>query len=104
MGFKLEVVVCVDDPTAHQLTSGSDMESHANTHTTHMLVTKMSVWWGRGGGRVGRKECVRGVRKGTKQKCACLKDCLVQSIQDIERCPLTCVCSGGEEGGEGRRW
>ena len=34
VGFKLGFVVCVDDPTAHQLTSGPNMESHAKTHTS----------------------------------------------------------------------
>ena len=52
VGFKLGLVVCVDDPPADQLTSGSNMESHANTrHTSHD--TKMCVW---GGTRRGRRE------------------------------------------------
>ena len=33
VGVRLGVVVCVDDPTAHQLTSGSNMKPHADTHS-----------------------------------------------------------------------
>ena len=34
-GFQIGIrCVCVDDPTAHQLTSGSNMKPHAKTHTS----------------------------------------------------------------------
>ena len=68
IGLKLGVVVvCVDDPTAHQLTSGSNMESHADTHTSFRPHTRpleqRCVCVGR---REGEKRCVRGIlgRKG----------------------------------------
>ena len=116
MGFKLGVVVCVDDPTAHQLTSGSNMGSHANTHTsfrphirpsTQRYVCVCACVWVTGSREreervnerdigAGRGE-VRCVRKDTKEKCACervcIKKCFVQSIKDIERAVHQMTCS-----------
>ena len=55
VGVRLGVVVCVDDPTAHQLTSGSNMKPHANTHScfrphirpsgTKICVCGCGWWW-----------------------------------------------------------
>ena len=103
VGVRLGVVVCVDDPTAHQLTSGSNMKPHANTHSCfrpHIrpsaqryvcagVVVVVAVGEGVEEVRGGRKECVRGIsergrerrgeggrRNDTKEKCACEQVCM----------------------------
>ena len=98
VGFKLGVVVCVDDPTVHQLTSGSNhgiaSENPHELQATHTsLGTKMCGCMCRGGGGARReRKRVRErdieAKKGTKEECACervrMEGCLMQSIQDIE--------------------
>ena len=95
--------LCVDDPTAHQLTSGSNMKPHADTHSCfkpHIrpsaqryvcagVVVVVAVGEGVEEVRGGRKECVRGIsergrerrgergrRNDTKEKCACEQVCM----------------------------
>ena len=81
VGVRLGVVVCVDDPTAHQLTSGSNMKPHADTHSCfrpHIRPSAQRYVCGCGGGgsggtgvreeRGGRKECVRGISERGRER------------------------------------
>ena len=82
VGVRLGVVVCVDDPTAHQLTSGSNMKPHANTHSCfrpHIrpsaqryvcagVVVVVAVGEGVEEVRGGRKECVRGISERGRER------------------------------------
>ena len=82
VGVRLGVVVCVDDPTAHQLTSGSNMKPHADTHSSfrpHIrpsaqryvcagVVVVVAVGEGVEEVRGGRKECVTGISEGEEER------------------------------------
>ena len=74
--------MCVDDPTAHQLTSGSNMKPHANTHSCfrpHIrpsaqryvcagVVVVVAVGEGVEEVRGGRKECMRGISERGRER------------------------------------
>ena len=82
VGVRLGVVVCVDDPAAHQLTSGSNMKPHADTHSCfrpHIrpsaqryvcagVVVVVAVGEGVEEVRGGRKECVRGISEREREE------------------------------------
>ena len=67
VGVRLGVVVCVDDPTAHQLTSGSNM-NRTRTRIRASGLTCVPRHKDMCGERGGRKECVRGISERGRER------------------------------------